>query len=266
MAQVKYFEEPPRRGPKRKKRKKRRRAGSTRWVMVLLLMALCLLSGYYFAQSPVFNIQKINVTGIKQVGQTRVVELSGLTTGVNIFAANTRWAKRFLLFDPMIKDATIKRKLPSTIEIIVEERIPVAVIQYHDFFLQVDANAAVLAKSGSLGTLVLPLLSGIEDIQGNLQAGDAINSAQLKAGLAMISQMSADALADIGEIHVKDTQKIKLYTTAGIEGRFGDSKNFAEKFNIFLQIIGEQEKNNKLENIQYIDVSLKEKPVIFYYN
>ncbi len=264
MAQIKYMDTP-------QKRKKRRKAGNTRWIMVLLFLVLCLLAGYYFAQSSFFNVSEILVEGENRVKEERIIELSGLRTGGNIFAIHTNWAKSLVAFDPMIAEVSIKRKLPSTIVIAVTERVPVAFLQSGNSFWQVDADGVALGKLSSLDDVALPMISGVDDITQAVQPGGKIESAQLKTGLeivAQMAQMNDEVMTMIGEIYVKNMQKIKIFTANGVEGRFGNSDNFADKFNIFTQIIAEQEKNGKLENIQYIDVSasLKEKAAISYYN
>jgi cell division septal protein FtsQ len=97
-----------------------------------------------------------------------------------------------------------------------------------------------------------------------LAVGKKLNSNKLAMGLKMIAQMDAKAKKEIAEIDVFDPQKLRAFTVEGAEVRLGDAEGFAEKFNKFLQILKKEQDLNRLDDIEYIDVSFSDKPVVFY--
>ncbi|MEG1501348.1 MAG: cell division protein FtsQ/DivIB, partial [Clostridiales bacterium] len=91
-----------------------------------------------------------------------------------------------------------------------------------------------------------------------------LDDPQIKVGLSIVSQMPVEALDIISEINVKDPQKIIIYTTDQIEVRIGDSTDFKNKFIIMNRILEQLSLNSKKDSVQYVDISLPDKPVIFY--
>ncbi len=250
----------------RKNHHKRRSAGNYRWILVLLFLIICICAGYFFSLSPLFSISEMVIKGNDTVTSDHIEELSGIKCGANIFSVNEDRIKMWLSIDPTIKSAQVIRHLPSTIEITIEERPAIAILPTGQGFLYLSADGIVLLRQSKVSSLPLPLIVGAKDLFSDLVPGSKITDDNVKAGLVIVEQMAQDSLDMVAEINVEDTQKIKFFTMSDIEIRVGDSTNFGEKYKVFLEIYREQEKGNKLGGVQYIDVSVFDKPVIYYGN
>lgn len=244
----------------------RRKAGNMRWILIGVFMLACLLAGYFFSRSPFFFIENIKVEGNASIDGQRVIEISGLEKGQSIFSSNLKKAEEWLPIDPGIKSATVKRKYPNTVIIHVTPRIPLVTLSTGGGFIEVAGDGTVVSRSRTLSGLDLPILSGVSGFASGIIPGSRIEDEKLKIGLEVVSQFPSGAAKVINEVNVDDTEKIKIYTDDKIEIRIGDASDFQEKYEILQKIIEDQTQKGKINNIQYIDVGLTSKPVIYYYN
>ncbi len=82
----------------------------------------------YARQSPRFAVSQIVVTGNTRLSMDRMLAVSELRQGMNIFDVRAEDAKRKLLADPWVLSAEVARKLPNTISVSVTERKAAALV------------------------------------------------------------------------------------------------------------------------------------------
>lgn len=144
---------------RKKKRKKKKRRKKHLLLKFLLLVALG-VGLYYFLNSELFDIQKIQVDNISHYTADQIVELSKLKKGQNIFFdISLSDSAKDLLTDPYMKDVSVKRKLPATVVITVTERVEYAAVPYGTEYILIDEDAIVLSRTNTAPEL--PLLMGM---------------------------------------------------------------------------------------------------------
>ncbi len=80
-------------------------------------------------QSHALSIEKITVSGNVGLSKSEIIDQSGLHPGENILAHNLRHVRKRLIAHPWIADADIKRTLPTTIDISIQEHQVIAVVE-----------------------------------------------------------------------------------------------------------------------------------------
>lgn len=245
-------------------RPKRKRAGNLNGVLIAVFLLACAAGGYFFSISPFFKLAEIQVTGNDTVSQEKAVQLSGLEIGSNIFGINTDRTAQYLSIDPNIKRAVVKKKYPSTISITLIEREPAVIVPTGNGFVYVADDAIVVSRHKQVSSLQYPLLTGVSGFPMGIVPGTPIESPSLEAGIYLAAQLPEDSISMIAEINVSNTQNILLYTVSGVEVRLGDKEDIKNKYNLMLTIMEELVKNSKMETAKYVDVSIPEKPVIYY--
>lgn len=90
--------------------------------------------------TPAFNIQKITVMGNSVLDKKDIIQSSGIVTGVNIFGISTREAEKNIEEMGYVDGAKVKRRLPGTVEITIEEAVGVAKLSAKDGFLIITAD------------------------------------------------------------------------------------------------------------------------------
>ena len=128
-----------------KKKKKRRR--KKHYLLRLLIIAMIGAGLYYFLTSPLFDVRTITVENNSYYTKEQIISRGEAKTGYNIFSTNTGRIKDLLLGDPYIKSVRVKRSLPDTVVITVEERSEAAAVPYADIFIIIDKDGLVLRKS-----------------------------------------------------------------------------------------------------------------------
>jgi cell division protein FtsQ len=243
--------------------RRRKKPGSIKWLLKILTLLLVLFSAYSFIHSDFFAVASIKVSGTKLVSQTEIVALSGLAKGENIFKIDPDEAEKKIGMHAMVASTKVEKRMPRAIEIIVEEKVPVALIPIAGGLLQIDGEGFVLRKENQLSKESLPIITGL-NLPETFSIGEKINSENLTMGLKMVSQMDEAAKKEIAEINVSDPQRLRAFTIQGAEIRLGNADGFQEKFSKFLQVMKEEQKLDRLDNIEYIDVSFSGRPVVFY--
>ena len=175
-----------------KKSKKRRRRRKKHPILRLLIFLLIIAGAVYFLRSEFFSVRSIEVEGNKYYTLSQVQELSGIETGKNIFfETKTGTARDKLLESPYIKRATVTRKLPNTIKIVIEERTEFAAIQTAEGYILIDEEGMVLGRSST--DPELPLMEGIELTEA------AEDGKPLKAKQSYILNGTLDLIKKINE-------------------------------------------------------------------
>lgn len=234
------------------------RRGTTNFVQSLFFILLILIAGFVFLQSSVFEIREVQVNGYKFLNEDNIIELSGITLGTNIFKQNFQQAEQKIKLNPLVKTVTIHRQLPSTVEIVLEERKPKALIPVGSGYIQIDKEGYFLSRLEYTNKARLPFITGIKDIKG--AAGKRIISEKLQTALAFLNQMPQGLTDLISEINVADADNVLLYTLEGVQVRLGDNSHIGDKNKILEEVMVKEIAGMKIE---YIDLSIN-KPVIKY--
>lgn len=137
-----------------KPRKKKKRRKKHYFLRFLIFAALC-VGLYYFANSEFFDVQKIAVENNSYYTNEQVIQLAEAKVGENLFKVKTRGMKEKLLADAYIKGVNIKKKLPGTIVISVEERKEAAAIPYGEKYVLIDIDGMVLRKTDTAPELTI---------------------------------------------------------------------------------------------------------------
>lgn len=119
--------------------------------------------------SPIFSIYEINVINNEIVPKDTVISLSGLKTEENLFKFIKIAAIEKIKEEPYIENAKIRRKLPNTIEIEVEERKPQYEIKLLESYAYISEQGYILEiSSQSQG---MPIIQGLKIKDEEITAG-----------------------------------------------------------------------------------------------
>lgn len=120
-------EQPVRKGKRAKKRFRRRRKHRKGKKLRILLIVLIVIGVFVgLAHLPMFKIQNVSVVGNQHVSDAEVKRLAEVEEDMSIFGINTFLATQKVKISPYIDKASLKRDLPSTVQIVVTEKEAVA--------------------------------------------------------------------------------------------------------------------------------------------
>jgi cell division protein FtsQ len=107
-----------------------------------------------------FGVKRITIEGQNHVTDAELAAALGAGPGSMILAFDTAAAKDRLEHVPFIKRAQVMRLLPSTLQVVIEERVPFAVWQSKGATYVIDAEGTVLARAVREAYADLPLVVG----------------------------------------------------------------------------------------------------------
>lgn len=128
---------------RQKRRKRRKRA----MICFLVLLFVC-VGVFLFLRTNYFNIKEIKVEGSTYYTEAEIISMSRAETGRNIvFDSGKADIEELLESNAYFKNVTVKRKLPSTLVIQVEERPQIAAVEFGDSFIVIDDEGVILRKT-----------------------------------------------------------------------------------------------------------------------
>lgn len=242
-------------------KEKRKRKFQTKFKIVASAVALVAFL-FLLGCTPVFQVHNIRVEGSMSLPSAKVVSLSGIHEGQNIFFLNTWKAKHALKKNPFVLKVAIHRTLPDTVTISITERKSVGYIVTTDGYVQVGEDGRFLAIQQSLNNYALPVISGIE-LSELPPIGGYIKNAKLQSALSVLQNCDKSLLDNIAELNVGQDHYILAYTNQQLEIRLGDLNNIeqrlAELNEILTNVVGT---TVAADRILYIDMRYEGSPVI----
>jgi hypothetical protein len=110
-----------------------------------------------------FRVEQVEVLGVRYLEPYAVVQAAGIVQGSSVFDSPDEWREGVLAL-PLVLDARVRRRFPSTVAIEVREAEPVALLGGGEL-RPVDGEGRILALEPAGAILDLPLLTGgaVED-------------------------------------------------------------------------------------------------------
>lgn len=110
----------------------------------LIFVVLGILYILYFTN--VFTLREIRVSSNKRITKEEVIELTRLKGGERIFLISLEELRERILSNKNIEEVTIARRLPGTLEIIIKEREPLAILEKDNKGYLIDKKGVILDR------------------------------------------------------------------------------------------------------------------------
>lgn len=191
-----------------------------------VLGALVVVAGAWrgavmFGHSRLLQVTRVTVTGNQRLSNGEVIGLLAGLAGRGILTVDLEEWRQRVLACPWVADATLRRWLPSTIEVAVTERYPIAIGRIGEELYLVDDRGAVIDEYGPrYNDLDLPILDGLGEAPGRepeLDQRRANLAARLLAELhpkpeiaKRVSQIDVSDPHDAVVIVAGDTARLRL--------------------------------------------------------
>lgn len=255
----------PNRGRRRQIVRVARRVERISRVVLLWLLGLSLLyaGSRAMVADGLFAVQQIHIEGdLSRISEAMVRDVAGIAMGTNLFRLPLDEIQARLVAQPWIKAAAVRRKLPHTVWIYVQERQPVAMLNLHGLYL-VDADGAIFKSVARDDQDDLPIVSGITDVA--ITEDRVGRSAQLDRLLTAYRLFAAHPLAErvgCSEILRDAYDRISIVTEhPAMQLRLGETPQ-ATQFDQVLTILSVAPPQDP--TVRSMDVYLERKVVVRY--
>jgi len=133
-----------------------------RWGLVIGLAALAVSwATRHVIASPWTNVRTISVQGNSYLTRGEVDALVEGLLDQKIFDVNLEEYRRRVMDSPWVADVTVRRILPSTIELRIVERVPLAIARLGQQLYLVDRTGVIIDEFGPQYSFDLPIVDGL---------------------------------------------------------------------------------------------------------
>jgi cell division protein FtsQ len=211
--------------------RKRSAASTYAWLAARLIVLAVLVSYATYqgvvliAAAPVLQIAQMTVRGHQRLSTGEVLALVEGLRGQHILAVDLGQWQQKLMSSPWVEGATIRRVLPSTVEITLTERQPMGIARIGTAMYLVDARGVVIDEYGpAYADVDLPIIDGLsaspQDGGSIIDVARAEFAARVVGALAtrpelqnMVSQLDVSNLHDAVVILDGDPALLRLGDT-----------------------------------------------------
>ncbi len=197
-----------------------------RYLFRLTLLAGLLILAMY--AETYFTITEIRVTGDSNVPAAEIIKASGAADARNIFFLREKKAVELIKKQyPQLETVAIKRDLPGTVTIKIDERTPVATIMTADGYWLIDKNTVCFDFTADKNP-GYPLITGLDG--GIIAPGMPLNCpARAKVLQEFFKAWGGADFAELDSLDLSSNYNLIVHTDQQMEVWLGDSSNMSQK-------------------------------------
>ncbi|MBS4207709.1 FtsQ-type POTRA domain-containing protein [Bacillus sp. FJAT-50079] len=187
----------------------RKRKANQRLIFLLTMFFLLIMCVVYF-QSPLSKVKKIAIEGNEKIAAEKILEVTELTEGLNLWKINKKSLEKQLEVIEAIQTAKVSIRFPNIVQIEIKEYKTIGYLLQENTFIPILENGVILTNDGQYG------LSGNAPILSGFKEDDV-----LREMADELQKLPSEIVNIISEIHYapKETDKyhIYLFTNDGYE-------------------------------------------------
>jgi len=233
---------------------------NTSFIYIAALICLLAVGLFMFTKSDFFMLQEVRIEGLENVAEEEIVKLLGTVKGQNLFLTDTKALAQRVKLHPLVNEAAVRKELPLTLVVDIQERIPVALILNEDGVVEVDKEGTILRFHETWPKTGSPVVTGVV-VPDTIGPGQKLVSKQLDKVLLLLGQASPSMIPLIGEVNINEVGQVFLFLNTGMEVRLGHDEEYAGKLNLLNELIYNEEYKSIEKSIKYIDLTAG-KPVL----
>jgi cell division protein FtsQ len=220
-------------------------------VMLAVVLVGVSKTNTFLSTSPLLRINRIDAAGNQRVSTDTVRTMLADLRGENILFADLDGWRSKLLESPWIRDASFRRSLPSTVQVTVFERTPIAIGRMGGRLYLVDERGVAIDQYGpQYASLDLPIVDGFT-ANGKDDKADAARG-ELAARLIMALREKPGVARRLSQVDVSDVHNASiLLTDDPAELRIGDD-HFLGRVESYLTLSSAL--HERVPQIDYVDL------------
>jgi cell division protein FtsQ len=231
-----------------------RLARAARLLAALGAVGVCSYYGAHaVAQARTLQVQDILVQGNRHLARGEVLALVEGLRGEHILATDLDQWRRRLLGSPWVEFVALRRVLPSTVEIVIRERRPLALARLGDSLYLIDEEGLVIDDYGpNYAQLDLPIVDGLAG--GPPTAGPTIDPARALLAGRVIAALGArqELLQRVSQLDVSNPHDAVILLDQDPAFVHVGEDEFLERLQAYLDLSGAL--RARVPEIEYADL------------
>lgn len=201
----------------------------------------------------ILSVQHVRVRGNVRLSEGDVQALVAGVRGENIFRVDFEPYRQRILDSPWIASVALSRVLPSTIDVRVTERIPMAIARIgQQLFLVDDAGVIIDEYGAAYRDLDLPIVDGL--MSSPAGRGPLVDRERVAVTAQFLTALSArpDLSARLSQVDVKNAHDVVvMFDHDPVWLHLGDDK-FLDRLNRYLELVSTL--RERFVDIDYVDL------------
>jgi cell division septal protein FtsQ len=200
------------------------------------------------------QVDRILVRGTERLSSGEVLTVLAGLRGENIVWADlSAWRLR-LLSSPWVRDAALRRLLPSTVEVVVSERQPIGIARIGGRLYLVDERAVVMDEYGSqYADFDLPIIDGLSPPAAGTESGptDAAR-AELAARLIAALGSRPEIARRLSQVDVSDLHNAAVILSGDPAVLYVGEDRFLSRLQSYVDLA--EALRERVQQIDYVDL------------
>ena len=224
----------------------------------LLAAVVAVVAGIYYgaqavAQAHTLQVQDIRIRGNQHLAKGEVLAILEGLRGEHILATDLNEWRQRLMGSPWIEYAALRRLLPSTVEIVIRERRPLALARMGGTLFLIDDEGLVIDEYGpNYAQLDLPIVDGLTS--GPPTNGPTIDPARAYLAGRVISALGPrpDLLQRVSQLDVTNPHDAVLLLDQDPAFIHVGEDEFLERLQSYLDL--SEALRARIPDIEYADL------------
>lgn len=235
------------------------RSSLVRWGVALVFVLGVAGVGLSSAvRAQIFSINRIVVRGNARLSTGEVLAIVDGLRGGSLFAADLEAYRLKLLDSPWVADATMRRVLPSTIDLRIVERTPMAVGRLGDQLYLVDSSGVIIDDYGpQYAQFDLPIVDGL--VGAPKDGSPAVEPERARLAARFLDALSgAPALRQhVSQIDVRNDHNVSVLIDKDPVLLYLGDRDFASRLQRYLEMAPTLKE--QIAEIDYVDLRFDER-------
>lgn len=203
----------------------------------------------------------IQITENKHVSRSQILQVMGGDIGRNVYFVPLDDRRKALEQIPWVQSASVMRLLPNRLRVDIQERTPIAFVQFGQRVELIDAEGMVMdIPVGTRANWAFPVIVGLRD-------SDPLSTrtARMKIYQKLMSDLDSTGeknSLDLNTVDLSDPENVIVTVVVeerNIQVQLGDS-DFLDRFNLFKTHVKEWQQQHA--NLQSVDLRYEHQVIL----
>ena len=219
-------------------------------LVVVTILATVVLRGV--AHSGVFRVDRIVVHGNERLSKGEVMAMLEGLRGESLFGTDLDVWRHRLMASPWVRDAALRRSLPSTVDVAISERTPAGIGRVHDQMYLVDERGILIDQFGpQYADLDLPLIDGLAVPSPGGPMADSVR-AELASRIITAVHAKPDLSKKLSQVDVSDVHNAAVILSGDPAVIYLGDDNFAQRLQAYVDLAPAL--RERVPSIDYVDL------------